>query len=286
MKWFELGLVVLTFATGLVWLADKLFLARRRAARDGLLAEEPALVDYSRAFFPVLALVLVLRSFVAEPYKIPSSSMMPNLLVGDFILVNKFSYGLRLPVNNHKFLALGEPARGDVVVFKPPHAPDQNWIKRVIGLPGDRIQIRHGVLHINGAPVKLEPLGEVDVEAANAPPLHGKRYRETLPGGRSYTILDKFEASAGDNTGEYVVPPGYCFVMGDNRDDSTDSRFAPQGSGGAFIADKDGVGFVPFDNLVGRADTIFFSADGSAGFLEVWNWPAAIRWDRLFGSIR
>ena len=109
MKWFELGLVVLTFATGLIWLLDRLFFARRRAERDGLLAEEPMVVDYSRAFFPVLAVVLVLRSFIDEPYKIPSSSMMPNLLIGDFILVNKFSYGLRLPINNHKFVAIGEP---------------------------------------------------------------------------------------------------------------------------------------------------------------------------------
>src|SRR5690606_10864510 len=109
MKWFEVVLVGATFATGIVWLADRLFFAKRRAARQGLLESEPVLVDYSRAFFPVLAIVLVLRSFIAEPYKIPSSSMMPNLLIGDFILVNKFSYGLRLPINNHKVLALGEP---------------------------------------------------------------------------------------------------------------------------------------------------------------------------------
>ena len=120
MKWFEIGLVVLTFATGIIWLIDRLFFAKRRAASGGLLDEEPVVVDYSRAFFPVLAVVLVLRSFIAEPYKIPSSSMMPNLLIGDFILVNKFAYGLRLPINNHKFLSLGEPARGEVVVFKPP----------------------------------------------------------------------------------------------------------------------------------------------------------------------
>src|SRR5690606_25484237 len=157
MKWFEIGLVVLTCATGLVWLLDRLFFARRRARAGGLLDEEPAVVDYSRAFFPVLAAVLVLRSFVAEPYKIPSSSMMPNLLIGDFILVNKFSYGLRLPVNNRKVVALGEPARGDVVVFKPPHDPEQNWIKRVIGLPGDHIACRGDTLFVNGEEVRYTP---------------------------------------------------------------------------------------------------------------------------------
>ena len=122
MVWFETILVILTLLTGVVWLLDKLFLAKRRAARNGLLDEEPVLVDYSRAFFPVLAVVLILRSFIAEPYKIPSASMMPNLLIGDFILVNKFTYGLRLPINNRKFVSLGEPKRGDVVVFKPPRA--------------------------------------------------------------------------------------------------------------------------------------------------------------------
>ena len=160
MKWFELGLVVLTFATGLIWLLDRLFFARRRAERDGLLAEEPMVVDYSRAFFPVLAVVLVLRSFVAEPYKIPSSSMMPNLLIGDFILVNKFSYGLRLPITNQKFLAIGEPARGDVVVFKPPHDPENNWIKPVIGLPGDKVGFHGDTVYLNGQPLKYETLGE------------------------------------------------------------------------------------------------------------------------------
>src|SRR5690606_5958598 len=131
MKWFELGLVILTFASGLVWLLDRLFFADARTARVGLLDEDrgPVGVDYARAFFPILAVVLVLRSFVAEPFRIPSSSMMPTLLIGDFILVNKFAYGLRLPVNNRKVVAIGLPERGDVVVFRPPAHPDQDWIK-------------------------------------------------------------------------------------------------------------------------------------------------------------
>ena len=159
MTWFETLLVVATLGSGAVWLLDALFFAKRRKAKGGLLDEEPVLVDYSRAFFPVLAVVLVLRSFIAEPYKIPSSSMMPNLLIGDFILVNKFSYGLRLPITNQKFVAIGEPARGDVVVFKPPHDPENNWIKRVIGLPGDKVGFHGDTVYLNGQTLKYETLG-------------------------------------------------------------------------------------------------------------------------------
>ena len=189
MVWFETILVVLTLLTGAVWLLDKLFFAKRRAARSELLAEEPVLVDYSRAFFPVLAVVLVLRSFIAEPYKIPSSSMMPNLLIGDFILVNKFSYGLRLPINNQKFLAIGEPARGDVVVFKPPHDPENNWIKRVIGLPGDRVGFHGDTVYLNGQPLKYETLGEYGGADGRAEAFGATLLREDLPG-RPHTILE------------------------------------------------------------------------------------------------
>ncbi|WP_330970677.1 signal peptidase I, partial [Lysobacter sp. A3-1-A15] len=121
--------------------------------------KDPVLVDYSKAFFPVLLAVLILRSFIAEPFRIPSNSMMPTLLTGDFILVNKFAYGLRLPINNHKFVDLGAPERGDVVVFRPPHHPDQDWIKRVMGLPGDRIAYRDNTVFINGEPLRYEALG-------------------------------------------------------------------------------------------------------------------------------
>src|SRR5262245_986224 len=161
MKWFEIILVILTLFTGLVWLLDKLFLAKRRATNAGLLDEgqEPVVVDYSKAFFPVLAVVLILRSFVAEPFRIPSNSMMPTLLTGDFILVNKFTYGLRLPINNHKFIAVGEPQRGDVVVFRPPHHPEQDWIKRVVGLPGDRVSYHDNQVTVNGELLPYVPVG-------------------------------------------------------------------------------------------------------------------------------
>src|SRR6476619_4894631 len=150
MVWFETILVVLILLTGIIWLGDKLFFAKRRKLEAGLIEpKEPLLVDYSKAFFPVLAVVLGLRSFVAEPFRIPSSSMMPSLLIGDFILVNKFAYGLRLPITNTKFLPLGEPKRGDVVVFRPPHHPDEDWIKRIIGLPGDTIAYRDNTVYIN-----------------------------------------------------------------------------------------------------------------------------------------
>src|SRR5687768_7588456 len=155
MRWFEIALVSLTIFTGVVWLLDKLVLAKRRAAREGLLddGKEPIVVDYSKAFFPVLFVVLILRSFIAEPFRIPSNSMMPTLLTGDFILVNKFTYGLRLPISNQKVLAMGEPERGDVVVFRPPHHPEQDWIKRIIGLPGDKVSYRDGRLTVNGEPI-------------------------------------------------------------------------------------------------------------------------------------
>ncbi len=227
MTWFETLLVVATLGSGAVWLLDALFFAKRRKAKGGLLDEEPVLVDYSRAFFPVLAVVLVLRSFIAEPYKIPSSSMMPNLLIGDFILVNKFSYGLR----------------------KPPHDPENNWIKRVIGLPGDKVGFHGDTVYLNGQPLKYETLGEYDGADGRAEAFGATLLREDLPG-RPHTILESVGVPPpGGGEGDWVVPPDHYFVMGDNRDNSLDGRFWDYH-------------FLPEQNLRGKAFLVWLNCQG------------------------
>jgi signal peptidase I len=258
MVWFETILVVLTLLTGFIWLLDKLFLAKRRAARSGLLDDEPVLVDYSRAFFPVLAIVLILRSFIAEPYKIPSASMMPNLLIGDFILVNKFAYGLRLPISNRKFVPIGEPKRGDVVVFKPPHDPENNWIKRVIGLPGDRIAFEGNTLTVNGQAMTYKMLGTYTGRGVAQGTDSAALLEEGLPG-RPHQVLEGLDNLVG--AGEWEVPAGYYFVMGDNRDNSEDGRLWPE------VSPKDGSSitnhnFLPEKDLRGKAFLIWLNCEG------------------------
>ena len=247
MKLFEFVLVALTLLSGLVLLAEKLYFARRRARRAGLLDTEPALVDYSRAFFPVLAIVLVVRSFIAEPYKIPSSSMMPNLLIGDFILVNKFAYGLRLPLTNTKVVPVGEPKRGDVVVFHYPGRGDQdpakgeNFIKRVIGLPGDHIAFEGNGVILNGEPLKYEARG---IYAGHRGVETGAQLlTEALPG-RPHTVL---ETGVATGQGEWTIPAGQYLMMGDNRDNSDDGRFW---------------GLLPEENLRGKAFVIWLNCYG------------------------
>ena len=252
MRWFEIILVVLTLSSGLIWLLDKLFLARRRAERAGLLEpKEPVVVDYAKAFFPVLAVVLVLRSWVAEPFRIPSSSMTPTLLIGDFILVNKFAYGLRLPISNRKFLAIGEPERGDVVVFRPPQHPDQDWIKRVMGLPGDTIAYRDNMVWINGKPLRYVARGSYVGEGRNAEATGARLLTEQLPG-RPHPVLERDDMPFfAQGEGEWTVPAGHYFVMGDNRDNSEDSRFW---------------GFLPEANLRGKAFLVWMHWDGGVDF--------------------
>ncbi len=263
MKWFEIILVALTLLSGFIWLLDRLFLARQRAERGGLLEEkEPVAVDYARTFFPVLAAVLILRSFIAEPFRIPSSSMMPTLLIGDFILVNKFSYGLRLPINNHKVIAIGEPERGDVVVFRPPHHPDQDWIKRVIGLPGDTIAYRDNQVFVNGEPLGYQDIGPYEGRGRGAEMTGASLLREEMPG-RGHEVLEITGLPFRDpGEGEWVVRPGHYFVMGDNRDRSDDSRFW---------------GELPETQLRGKAFLIWMNWDGAAG---------GVGFDRIGRSIR
>jgi signal peptidase I len=240
---FSLILVLVTFFTGVVWLIDSLFFAKRRIREQGQeQAAEPLLVEYSKAFFPILLIVLVLRSFVAEPFKIPSGSMLPTLRVGDFILVNKFTYGLRLPVLNTKVVALGEPARGDVVVFKYPRNPRLDYIKRVIGLPGDRVSYRNKQLFINDEPVAIESVGPAD-RLSRGGFGYVQEFKELLPGVEHRILLDNDRMGGSE---EYQVPAGHYFVMGDNRDDSQDSRVW---------------GTLPEKNLVGKAFFIWMHWD-------------------------
>jgi signal peptidase I len=205
--------------------------------------------------------------------------MIPTLLVGDYLFVAKYAYGYSrysFPFGPDLFsgrIWATEPERGDVVVFKLPRDNETDYIKRVIGLPGDEIQMLHGVLHINGQAVPKERIDDF-IQVDSAGRQHKvPRYRETLPNGVSYPVLDLTQDSIGDNTEVYKVPEAHFFMMGDNRDNSTDSRFLSE------------VGFVPFENLVGKAKLIFFSIDNDASFLQVWRWPESVRWSRIFDVV-
>ncbi len=252
---FALFLVLATAITGFIWLVDILWFAPKRpplSSDNETTAEqgettEPIIVEYSKAFFPVLLIVLLLRSFLIEPFRIPSGSMLPTLRVGDFILVSKFSYGLRLPVTNTKILSLGEPQRGDVVVFKYPENPRLDYIKRIVGLPGDRITYNNKRLSINDKPVEVEPVGPYNRRTARRRPGAFGEYREKLQG-TTHNILLLPEPA---RDFKIEVPAGHYFVMGDNRDDSRDSR---------------AWGYLPEENLVGKAFFIWmhwdFGGDG------------------------
>jgi signal peptidase I len=227
-------------------------------------------------------IALVVRTVLIEPFSIPSRSMLPTLLVSDYLFVSKFSYGYSrysLPFS----IALwrgrifpAQPKRGDVVVFKLPTDNTTDYIKRVIGLPGDRIQVKAGRLYINGKIVERKPAGEyLDVQHENGNnTITYHRYLETLPGGKTHYILELSDDTPFvDNTDVYVVPENHYFMMGDNRDNSRDSRYITE------------VGYVPFVNLIGRADFIFFSLREDKRWWEVWYWPAYIRWARIFKSV-
>ena len=251
---FDFAIIItsLTLATGIVWLLDKLFFASKRKERAIIEKKEyrePMLVDWSNSLFPVLLLVLVVRSFLFEPYKIPTGSMIPTLHVGDFIVVNKYAYGLRWPVWNKKFIDIGEPQRGDVAVFRFPPDPSMNYIKRVIAVPGDTVVYRNKHLYINGEKMALEAIGQyTKADTKCGTPRSGEvRYKEMLSGIEHDILIRNGWGNAPAQS--FEVPEGQYFMMGDNRDNSTDSRYW---------------GFVPEENLVGRASYIWMSFDSHA----------------------
>lgn len=269
---FALIMFILLVITGVIALWDRLWGKPKRiktaeALREGGVAEdkaienaakEPLFVEYAKAFFPVILAVFLLRSFIVEPFRIPSGSMLPSLVVGDFILVNKFTYGIRLPIVNVKIFNVNEPKRGDVMVFRYPYDPSVDYIKRVIGLPGDHIVYKDKHLYINGKEVTYDkesvyPFTEVGQRIVEA-----RRVRENLPG-HSHDLL--WDPSKSQRPMEFDVPAGEYFVMGDNRDYSNDSRYW---------------GYVPDKNIVGKAFLIWFSLDLAHG--------GGVNWSRI-GSL-
>ncbi|MEE8189294.1 MAG: signal peptidase I [Kiloniellales bacterium] len=240
--------------------------------KPGLFGETLRTVIYA------VLLALVIRVFAYEPFSIPSGSMIPTLLVGDYLFVSKFSYGYSrysLPWSIGLFdgrVLADQPERGDVVVFKLPSDNKTDYIKRLIGLPGDEIQVRGGILHINGKAVKRQRVQDVILQDYGGYTRQVTEYVETLPNGVKHRIWEQRDDGFEDETPVYTVPADRYFMMGDNRDSSRDSRFAD-------------VGFVPFENLIGRAEFLFFSHDDSAGLWEVWKWPAAIRFGRILDAI-
>jgi len=240
---------------------------------------ENRLMESGRVVLQALLIAVGIQTLLFQSFNIPSGSMKATLLVGDYLFVSKYSYGYShysLPLSPPLFSGRifgTEPQRGDVAVFRLPKDGTTDYIKRVIGLPGDRIQMIDGLLHINGVPVKRERIADfIDDEDGAAE--HVRRWRETLPNGVTYQTLDLQDDGPLDNTEEYLVPPGHYFMMGDNRDNSADSRVASA------------VGYVPFENLIGKAQIIFFSIGDGEPAWHIWSWPSSVRWGRLFTIVR
>jgi signal peptidase I len=261
-------------------------------------APAPSETAETLRFLLKLALfVFVLRSFIFSPFSIPSESMLPRLLIGDYLFVSKWNYGYSrwslpwgVPLIPGRILAR-DPARGDTVVFRSMEPDDHDVIKRVIGLPGDTVQMRGGQLFLNGKPIPKQRVADFIVPITPNFPAEKcgsqfqavdgdrvicryPRFRETLPGGRSYTVLDQENIPRADDTDVYRVPAGNVFLMGDNRDDSADSRFAP----------PEGMGFIPMERIEGKAVVLFWSTDGNAEYIKPWTWVSAARWSRIGGG--
>ena len=272
---FPAIMVTAVFVTGVLWALDIMLWAPKRRSAAALLSDqvsadddvekakeeilkESIFVEYSRSLFPVILAVLVLRSFMVEPFRIPSGSMMPTLLAGDFILVNKFAYGVRLPVLDTKIIPVGLPERGDVLVFRYPKNPSIDYIKRVVGLPGDKVAYYNKQLFINGEPAIQAGLGVYDAVGAGVSMAGTQMRSEDLTGIQHNILID---TQRGTVEGEFQVPEGRYFVMGDNRDNSNDSRYW---------------GFVPEENLVGKAFMIWMNWDATAG---------GVTWSRIGNDI-
>jgi signal peptidase I len=258
----EPALAIGTLVSGLVWFGYRLFKGKPR--HD---AELPPLAEYARSFFPIFLAVLLLRAFLVEPFRIPSGSMMPTLLVGDFILVNKFTYGIRMPVTKTKMIDMNEPQRGDVVVFRWPVNPRLDYIKRVVGVPGDKVRYQNKTLYINGEPMPIQPVGPYTPVGSGARALGSFEGREDLTGVEHSVLINPLSPDFNPSCTflgyrEVEVPAGHYMMVGDNRDDSNDGRCW---------------GFVPEENLVGKAFFIWFSLD--------WERPGIIGWSRIGDTI-
>ncbi|KQU50708.1 S26 family signal peptidase [Bosea sp. Leaf344] len=242
--------------------------------------EEGGVLETIKVVVQALLIALVIRTLLFQPFNIPSGSLIPTLLIGDYLFVSKYTYGYSkhsVPFSPPLFSGrvwAAEPKRGDIAVFKLPTDNSTDYIKRVIGLPGDRIQMIDGILHINNQPVKRERIADYVTTDSWGRASSVAHYRETLPNGVSHEIIER-EGDNGtfDNTVVFQVPEGHFFMMGDNRDNSLDSR------------DRS-VGYVPFENFVGRAELIFFSIEEGASAWRVWEWPWSVRWNRLFSGIK